>query len=96
MVPGRFAYIPKHYLIARLQSAVRRRQIRVPAGLPLMDVLESELEGYELQVRDTGYVTYSNNPRDGGPEHDDVILALAMAWWAVSARWPPQTLRLIQ
>jgi hypothetical protein len=92
---GRFWHIPKHYLITRLQSALRRHQIKVPVGLPLMDVLERELEGYELKVKDTGYVTYSNNPRDGGPEHDDTILALAMAWWSITAKLPQTALRLV-
>lgn len=93
---GRFHHVPKHYLITRLQTALRRHQIRVPVGLPLMDVLEKELEGYELQVRDTGYVTYSNNPRDGGPEHDDTILALAMAWWAITVKLPSRALRIVR
>ena len=82
---GRFYKVPKHYLITRLQSAIRRHEIRVPKKLPLYDVLESELEGYELKVREgSKRVTFSNNPRDGGPEHDDTILALALAWWRVN------------
>ncbi len=93
---GRFKHIPKHYLITRLQSALHRHQIRVPVGLPLMDVLEEELEGYELKVKESGYVTYSNNPRDGGPEHDDTILALAMAWWSLTVKLPSTTLRLVR
>jgi hypothetical protein len=57
----------------------------VPKKLPLYDVLESELEGYELKVREgSKRVTFSNNPRDGGPEHDDTNLALALAWWRVN------------
>jgi hypothetical protein len=82
---GRFRKVPKHYVISRLQSAVRRHEIRVPEGLPLYNVLEGELEGYELKVREgSKHVTFSNNPRDGGPEHDDTILALALAWWRVN------------
>jgi hypothetical protein len=82
---GRFRKVPKHYLITRLQSAIRRHDIRVPKKLPLYDVLEGELEGYELKVREgSKRVSFSNNPRDGGPEHDDTILALALAWWRVN------------
>jgi hypothetical protein len=78
----KFRMVPKHLLITRLQSAIRRRQIRVPRKLPLYNILESELEGYEMKLREgSKHVTFSNNPRDGGPEHDDCILALAIAWW---------------
>jgi hypothetical protein len=79
---GRFYKVPKHLLITRLQSAIRRRDIRVPRKLPLYNILESELEGYEMKLSaGSKRVTFSNNPRDGGPEHDDTILALAIAWW---------------
>ncbi len=82
---GRFVRVPKHKLIVTLQSAIRRRQIRVPRKLPLYNILEDELEGYELKLREgSKQVTFSNNPRDGGPEHDDTILALALAWWRVN------------
>ena len=63
-------------------SAIRRRQIRVPRKLPLYNILESELEGYEMKLSEgSKRITFFNNPRDGGPEHDDTILALAIAWW---------------
>jgi hypothetical protein len=79
---GRFRKVPKHLLITRLQSAIRRHLIRVPTKLPLYDVLLGELEGYEMKVKEgSKRVMFSNNPRDGGPEHDDTILALALAWW---------------
>jgi hypothetical protein len=79
---GKFRMVPKHLLITRLQSAIRRRQVRVPRKLPLYNILESELEGYEMKLSEgSKRVTFFNNPRDGGPEHDDTILALAIAWW---------------
>jgi hypothetical protein len=81
---GKFRMVPKHLLITRLQSAIRRRQIRVPRKLPLYNILESELEGYEMKLNEgSKRVTFYNNPRDGGPEHDDTILALALAHWCV-------------
>ena len=81
---GKFRKGPKHLLITRLQSAIRRHQIRVPRKLPLYNILESEIEGYELKLREgSKHVTFTNNPRDGGPEHDDTILALAIAHWRV-------------
>jgi hypothetical protein len=83
--PGLHLYedmVPKNLLITRLQSALRRHLIKVPEKLPLYNILESEIEGYELKVREgSKHVTFSNNPRDGGPEHDDTILALSLAWW---------------
>jgi hypothetical protein len=95
---GKFRLVPKHLLITRLQSAIRRRQIRVPRKLPLYNVLESEIEGYELKIREgSKHVTFSNNPRDGGPEHHDTILALALAWWRANHKPKGSTkLRLIR
>ena len=95
---GPFRKVPKHLLITRLQSAVRRRLVRVPRSLPLYGVLESELEGYEMRVSEgSKRVTFSNNPRDGGPEHDDTILALALAWWRANHRSKGTTkLRIIR
>jgi hypothetical protein len=91
---GKFRMVPKHLLITRLQSAIRRRQIRVPRKLPLYNILESELEGYEMKLSEgSKRVTFSNNPRDGGPEHDDTILALALAWWRANHR-PKGTTKL--
>jgi hypothetical protein len=82
---GAFRKVPKHLLITHLQSAVRRHQIRVPRKLKLYNVLESELEGYEMKIHEgSKRVSFSNNPRDGGPEQDDTILALALAWWRVN------------
>jgi len=94
----KFRMVPKHLLITRLQSAIRRRQIRVPRKLPLYNVLESEIEGCELKIREgSKHVTFSNIPRDGGPEHDDTILALALAWWRANHRPEGSTkLRLIR
>jgi len=91
---GKFRKVPKHLLITRLQSAIRRHQIRVPRKLPLYNILESEIEGYELKLREgSKHVTFSNNPRDGGPEHDDTILALAIAHWRVHCK-PKGTTKL--
>ena len=91
---GRFRRVPKHLLITRLQSALRRHLIKVPKKLPLYNILESEIEGYELKIREgSKHVTFSNNPRDGGPEHDDTILALALAWWRVNYK-PKGTRRM--
>lgn len=91
---GRFRKVPKHLLITRLQSATRRRAIRVPRKLPLYNILESELEGYEMKISEgSKRVTFSNNPRDGGPEHDDTILALALAWWRANYK-PKGTTKL--
>jgi len=95
---GKFRKVPKPLLITRLQSAIRRRQIRVPRKLPLYNILESELEGYEMKLSEgSKRVTFFNNPRDGGPEHDDTILALALAWWRANYKPKGSTkLRIIR
>jgi hypothetical protein len=95
---GRFRHVPKHLLITRLQSAISRRVVRVPRKLPLYDVFLGELEGYESRIKEgSKRVTFSNNPRDGGPEHDACILAYGLAWWLLNYKPKGSTkLRIIR
>ncbi len=88
----------KTALITPLQVAFQRREIKIPGGLAYLEEIKKELAGYEMKVSmkvsESRNITYSNNPREGGPEHDDLILASALALWNMRAK-PRQKMRLL-
>ncbi len=84
----------KTALITPLQVAFQRREIKIPGGLAYLEEIKKELAGYEMKVSESRNITYSNNPREGGPEHDDLILASALALWSMRAK-PRQKMRLL-
>lgn len=90
---GAFWHVPKPALVTPLQVAFQRREIKIPRGLAYLEDIKKELAGYEMKVSESRNITYSNNPREGGPEHDDLILASALALWNMRAR-PQRKLRL--
>ncbi len=65
-----------------------------PRGLAHLEALTQELKGYEMKVTQARNITYSNNPREGGPEHDDLVLACALALWLMRQK-PSDKLRLL-
>lgn len=86
-------HVPKPYLITRLQLALQNQHFKIPRGLAYLDAFTKELEGYEMKVTASHNITYSNNPREGGPEHDDLILAAALAYFGLTYRRPPRVVR---
>ncbi len=91
---GGFWHVPKAALVTPLQVAFQRGRVKIPRGLAHLEALTEELKGYEMKVTASRNVTYSNNPREGGPEHDDLILACALALWNMRAK-PSRMLRLL-
>lgn len=65
-----FSAPSKTNLIRRLIIAIRDRRIRFPAGR-----ISRELMAFEMQVTDSGRITYGAPPY----EHDDAVMALALA-----------------
>ncbi len=64
-------------------------------ALAYLEEIKKELAGYEMKVSESRNITYSNNPREGGPEHDDLILASALALWNMRSK-PRQKIRLLR
>lgn len=89
-------HVPKPYLITRLQLAFQNKAVKIPEGLAYLDHLTEELRGYEMKVTASRNITYSNNPREGGPEHDDLILAAALAYCNIERKGPRQSMRLVK
>jgi hypothetical protein len=85
-------HVPKVQLITPLQVAFQRGQVKIPRGLPYLAELTAELQGYEASITASRNVRYSNNPRESGPEHDDLVLAAALGYWRLTAK--PQRRRV--
>jgi hypothetical protein len=76
---GRIHRVPKRELVSTLQVLLQQRRLRFATGMPLADVLRRELRSFKAKINlATGHDTYEAW-REG--DHDDVVLALAMACW---------------
>src|SRR4051794_37230523 len=67
--------VPKRDLIAGLQVAFQKRRLGLAQGLPMLGELREELRSMRVRVSENGSERYA------GRVHDDLVLALALAWW---------------
>ncbi len=75
---------PKRDLASALAVTLEGGRLKWPPGLPLRDVLETELRAFHVRVGAGGHDSYAaRGPGDGWRErpHDDLVLATAMAVW---------------
>lgn len=72
--------VSKRDLIGGLQVALQTERLRIAAGIAEAPVLVHELQNYEVRITDSANDTY--NARTG--QHDDLVLALALACWRAS------------
>ena len=70
---------PKRELVGTLQVLLQTGRLQVAAGMPLVDVLTTELQAFRVTVSDRGHDTYSNDP--AASPNDDLVLALGLATW---------------
>ena len=68
--------VPKRDLVTNLQVLLQSRRLRVAAELPMADALVEEMLDFRVRVSDAGHDTWS-----AGRDHDDLVLALAIACW---------------
>ena len=73
---GNFAWgVPKRDLVTNLQVLLQSHRLRIAADLPLADALADEMLDFRVRVSDAGHDSW------GGRDHDDLVLALAVACW---------------
>jgi hypothetical protein len=76
---GREAWgVPKRDLMAGVQVALERGQLKIARGLREAGVLVEELVGLRMTFRGSGRIRLG---ADGFGEHDDLAIALALAVW---------------
>jgi hypothetical protein len=71
--------VPKRDLVGAVQAALGQRRLRFAADLPLLDVLQGELQNFKVKIDPkTAHDSYSAWREN---QHDDTVLATAIATW---------------
>jgi hypothetical protein len=79
-----FWRVPKRDLIASLQLAFDAREFTIARDCKDTPALIEELTSMRANRRPSGAVQYASP----GAAHDDLAIALALAWWAAQCRRP--------
>ena len=78
--------VPKRDLISTCQLLFQNGRLKIAAAIPDAAVLVEELLGYRITISENGHDSY-------GPwrerDHDDLLLALALAAWTAENRCHP-------
>jgi hypothetical protein len=65
--------------------------LKIAAGLELWPVLKGELLNFRRKINlRTAHDSYEHGRES---DHDDLLLAVALACWGASSRWGPQAMR---
>jgi phage FluMu gp28-like protein len=91
--PGEYR-VPKRDLISGLQVLLQSGRLKIAGGLEHAETLRQELLNFRIKVNvATGHDSYEAW-REG--DHDDLVLAAAMAAWKAQYKVPKPRIRLIQ
>jgi hypothetical protein len=78
-------HVPKRVLASAVQVVLHEGRLRIAHGLPQAGILTGELANFRAKIGASGHDSYGagDDWREGN--HDDLVLALALAsWWAES------------
>jgi hypothetical protein len=78
--------VPKRDLVAGLQLAFEHRNFRIASKLREAETLLEELTAMRATLRSSGVTRYESP----GEAHDDLAIAVALAWWGATTRLPGQ------
>ena len=81
-----FWRIGKRDLVARLQIAFDFEELIIARELAESETLVEELTAMRASIRASGRTRYESP----GESHDDLAVALALAWWGADTRRPGQ------
>ncbi len=83
-----FWRVPKRDLVAAVQVPLQSGRLKFAAGMPNVDVLVKELLNFRVKINpQTAHDAYGAW-REG--QHDDLVLAVALAVWAAEFNYGPQ------
>lgn len=77
---GREYRVPKRELVSVLQVLLQSERMVIAADLPESSVLTKELLAFRVKFTAKGHDSYGNDWREN--DHDDMVLAVALAAWA--------------
>jgi hypothetical protein len=75
--------VPKRDLVSAVKLALQTQRLRIAKDLPEAETLVRELLAFQAKITVSGHDTYEAW-REG--EHDDLVLALALALWLPESR----------
>jgi len=77
--------VPKRNLVSALQATLQTGTLKIASSLELAEVLRGELLNFRIKINlSTGHDSYKR--REG--DHDDLVLAAALAVWSARAPGP--------
>ena len=87
-------HVPKRDLVAALEVPFNKGTLKIAEGLALWPALREELQSFRRkQNPKTSHVSFEHW-RDS--DHDDLVLAVAMACWGATSKRPRRTVRIIR
>lgn len=87
-------HVPKKDLVAALEVPFDAERLKVAEGLELWGVLKEELQSFRRkQNPKTSHVSFEHWRES---DHDDLVLAAALACWGAAGRQGRRTLRVIR
>ena len=80
---GRMWRVPKKALLRPLVAATESGRLKVAKGLREAEALQRELAAFQRRITERGNAAF-----EGVGEHDDLVIAVALACWWPAARKP--------
>ncbi len=75
--------VPKKALLRPLVAAMDVGRLKVAKGLPETEAFQREFLAFQRQITESGHDAF-----EGVGEHDDLVIAVALACWWPTARKP--------
>ncbi len=75
--------VPKKALLRPLVASTEEGRLKVAKGLPEAEALQVELQAFQRRITARGHDAFQ-----GIGEHDDLVIAVALACWWPTARKP--------
>jgi hypothetical protein len=75
--------VPKKALLRPLVASTEAGRLKVAKGLPEAERLQVELQAFQRRITARGHDAF-----EGVGEHDDLVIAVALACWWPTARKP--------
>ncbi len=86
-------HVPKRDLVTSSQVVVQNHVLRIAKGLPHADLLTREMLNFHIKISAKGHDTYEAWRE---AEHDDLVLALAIAIWTAQTVISMTALEILQ
>lgn len=78
---GLIHHVPKRDLATIVGILLESKRLRIAKSLPLASVLSAELENFQVKISLTGHDSYGAGDDWRENNHDDLVLAVALAVW---------------